>query len=80
MHDYLREVAISERADELDGSLFLGIRRGCAWTYCGVRKLLDHLNRCAGTSVRVTCYSYRRNAATLLFRKGLRIEDIAKQL
>lgn len=80
MRDYLRETAAAGRSQELEHALFLGVRRGAPWSYSGVRKLLERVNREAGLSTRISCYSFRRNAATSLFLRGMRLERISKFL
>ena len=80
LHDYIQQVTAAGRSGELADHLFLGKAKGRPWTYSGVRKLLAHVNEESGTETPITCYSYRRNAATALFRIGTPLERISKLL
>jgi integrase len=68
LKNYIREVAELERSRELNQHLFLAIGGG-SWTYEGVKKLFERANREANVGVHLTCYSFRRFAATELFKK-----------
>lgn len=79
LRGYVLEVNAAGRADELEKALFLSVKGG-GWTYAGVRKLLERVNREAGIETRITCYSFRRGAATALFKRKVPLEQISKYL
>jgi integrase len=80
LRDYIQQAAVAGRSGELADHLFLGKAAGWHWTYSGVRKLLERINKESGTETPVTCYSYRRNAATSLYRRGTPLEQISKHM
>lgn len=79
LREYLLEVSAAGRSGELEHSLFLSVKGG-GWTYAGVRKLLERVNREAGCAAKITCYSFRRGAATGLFKEKMPLERISKYL
>lgn len=45
-----------------------------------MKKLIERVNEGAKLENKITCYSFRRNVATSLFRNGMPLERISKQL
>lgn len=80
LRDYLNEAVLQKRDTELEKALFIGIKKWRAWSYSWIRKLFNRLNSEMSFASHITPYSFRRNAATTLHRKWIKLESISKFL